>query len=198
MSHLLRPCEWLCPRFGIFLLRDSSVLHEQSHKFDSAPAACQPRGVLFRMSSRPSERAPASKAARPKAITSLSVIQSRIAAISWRMVRPNDPTMLASQAASTRRKHSRYPFRSSSLLPACSHGMWCQKPKGAANMRNQRTSSRGQSTRANALRTISAAPPSPLKRSKSSTRGPSVGLISRGIMPRSSSDRICRASSASR
>jgi len=47
MSHLLRPGERLCPRFGIFFFRDSSVLHEQPHKFDSAPAACPTKRCAF-------------------------------------------------------------------------------------------------------------------------------------------------------
>jgi hypothetical protein len=89
----------------------------------------QPRGVLFRMPSRPSERAPASKAARPKAITSPSVIRSRIAAISWRIVQPNDPTMLASQAASTSRKHSRNPFDPALCCPPAATECGAKSPK---------------------------------------------------------------------
>jgi hypothetical protein len=47
MAHLSRPGERLCPRFSVLFFRDGSVFREQSHKFDSAPAACPTKGCAF-------------------------------------------------------------------------------------------------------------------------------------------------------
>jgi hypothetical protein len=196
MSHLLRPCGWLCPRFGIFLLRDSSVLHEQSHKFDSAPAACPTKRCAFQdvvatMRTRAGLQSCTPKSdyftfSSPIAPQSRGEWSGRMIQRCWRRRR----LAPAGNTPDTR-------FDPALCCPPAATECGAKRPK-VLQACGTNAHRRGASRRANAIRTISAAPPSPLKRSKSSTRGPSVGLISRGIMPRSSSDRICRASSASR
>ncbi len=130
------------------------------------------------MSSRPAGRAPASSAACPNAITSSSVIQSRIAAISWRIVRPNEPTMFASHLLAPGGNTLNTLFDPSLCCPPGAMGCGARSSEGDASMRYQRSRCEPVDP-LQRHRTISVAPASPPKRSNSSTQ-----ILSRWDSPR--------------